>query len=350
MRFERSVTRPARRRAWLALPVAMALALAACGSNDTKSAGGPAASTSSGTGGAGGGTATTAKPADPALPTAKIVATESGDAYTYQAPTELPAGKVLVELTNNGKLEHQATFAKLKQGVTYAQVDEVLKGPNAATALAFVQLYGGPNAVGAGKTGKVVVDLTPGEYYIVCAIPDDKGTPHISHGMVQKVTVGGSGSSGTTATTAGKGSTAEIPTAGTITLHDFSVELPAGFTGQGWYAVANEGKQPHEAAAYQLAPGKTASDFTTFQEQADNAAQGKGSPPLTQPPITPAGGVAAADPGITQWVYLDLDKANNYIFVCFIPDVSQGFKPHWMEGMITPWPSPGGTSATTAKK
>ncbi|MFN8038066.1 MAG: hypothetical protein U0Q07_02550 [Acidimicrobiales bacterium] len=329
------------RRGWtIALLVAAAAtAVVACGgdggSGGSRSGGSAAVSPTAG--------GATTEPADPAMPRVTITAEESGDAYTYAGLTDLPAGPVLVELTNKGRLEHQATFARLKDGVTYSQVDEILHGANPTLALALVNLSGGPNAVGPGATGKVVVDLTPGDYYVVCAIPDEQGKPHISHGMVQKVKV-------TAATSATTPAAKAVPSKGTITLQDFSVILPDGFTGQGWYEVVNEGKQPHEAAAYRLAAGATSADFQAWQAQADAATAGKGAPPSTPPPFTAAGGVAAADPGVTQWVHLDLDPANRYLFVCFIPDVAKGFTPHWMEGMLTPWPSsgagPGSTSAT----
>lgn len=34
------------------------------------------------------------------------------------------------------------------------------------------------------------VDLTPGEYILICFVPDAKdGKPHVAHGMMQRVTI-----------------------------------------------------------------------------------------------------------------------------------------------------------------
>ena len=41
-----------------------------------------------------------------------------------------------------------------------------------------------------GVVNDVVVDLTPGEYALLCFVPDaGDGKPHVAHGMVRQVTV-----------------------------------------------------------------------------------------------------------------------------------------------------------------
>lgn len=309
------------------VPVSTGWLLAACGSSGTASGGGRADAAKD--------SASTASTAPvPNVPSIKITAEEAGTTYTFTGPTEAQPGPVLVELTNKGKLEHQAGIAKLKAGVSTQQAEDVLKAPDPSPLFILVDFLGGPNAVGADSTGKAIVTLTPGDYYIYCFIPDAAGKPHLAHGMVQRLKVGGSASSGTTRAA----STPPVTSAGQITMKDFSVELPSDFMGKGWYKVVNEGKQPHEAAAYTLQPGKTVADFKTWQT-ADDLFLKKEGPDPGPPPMTPAGGVAAANPGVEQWVYLDLDPTKQYFFVCFIPDVEKGLEPHWMEGMITPWAS-----------
>jgi hypothetical protein len=317
----------------VAVAVAASAVLAACGSSTPTTPSGAGGSAGSVTGSSGATKGTT--PADPNIPAVKLTASESGDMFSFNGPSETAAGPLLVELTNNGKLEHQAGVAKLKDGVTFDQVDQTFKGPNPTLALALADLYGGPNGVAPGATGKAIVNLPAGNYVVYCFIADDAGKPHVAHGMYKQLTVT-AGSTSSTGTTKAADPVAAV---GTITIKDFSVILPDDFTGQGWYKVVNEGPQAHEAVAYQLAPGKTAEDFKTFQSASDDAAAGKGTVPTTPRPIIPAGGAAAVNAGVDQWVFLDLDASQHYVFVCFVPDVSKGFVPHWSEGMITPWPT-----------
>jgi uncharacterized cupredoxin-like copper-binding protein len=307
----------------IAFTAAIGLAASACGSTTTTTA--PPTTATPGS------PPTSAAPApDPQLPTLQLTANESGDMFTYRGPTQATAGPVLLELSNTGQIDHQAGIAKLKPNVTPDQVEQAFKGPNPSVALALVDFSGGTNGVAPGKTGKTVVQLTPGDYEVYCFIPDMMGKPHVAHGMFQRLTVTAGGPAGTAP---------PVADAGTITMKDFSVILPDDFTGKGWYRVVNEGQQPHEAGAFQLAPGKTVDDFKTWQAAADAAAAGKGPGPTTPPPIMSAGGAAAASPGVDQWIQLDLDPSQHYVFVCFVPDVTKGFTPHWMEGMITPWPA-----------
>ena len=49
---------------------------------------------------------------------------------------------------------------------------------------------GGISAMPKGAVGYVSVNLPPGEYALMCFLPDAKdGKPHLAHGMVKQFTI-----------------------------------------------------------------------------------------------------------------------------------------------------------------
>ena len=168
--------------------------------------------------------------------------------YSYDAPTEVPAGLVTVNSTNTGAEEHQATIVRLNDGVTLDQAlgtfaQDELEG------FKLVTLHGGPNAVAPGSALSTTQELAEGNYFFVCFIPSPSdGIPHVAKGMLKEFTV-----------TPPAGEAATAPEADAqVVLDDFSYTLPADFNGQGTVEVVNQADQPHEMTMYQLAEGATA--------------------------------------------------------------------------------------------
>ena len=91
--------------------------------------------------------------------------------------------------------------------------------------------------------------------------------------------------------------------------------MPPNFKGHGTFEVFNAADQTHEMTMYKLAEGATLADVQGFFTSE--------TPPAGPPPISPAGGSAAAAPGTSIFVPLDLD-AGNYVMVCFVPDAASG--------------------------
>ncbi len=289
-----------------------------------------------GTTGTGAGTATTAgrtgTTVDPAaaLPALALRVVENATGatkYGYEGPSSITAGNVLVQLTNGGTEEHQAGVGRLKDGVTYEQLDQAVAA-NPELAAGLLDLRGGSAAVGPGAVGKSIVSVTPGKYVVFCFVADATGQPHLAHGMIHRFEATPGAGAGTTV------APPPIAVAGTITLQDFGILLPDDFTGKGWYEVRNVGRQLHEALGYELAAGVTPKDFDTYMRTYAQT----GQPPAGPPPYTAATGPSAASSGTTQWVHFDLDPAKRYVFVCGIPDFEKGLTPHFMEGMVTYWP------------
>ena len=117
-------------------------------------------------------------------------------------------------------------------------------------------------------------------------------------------------------------------TKGTITLGDFVFEPPAGFDGNGTYAVENQGNEVHELALFKIADGKTLDDVKGFILTPPGT-----PPPAGPPPFTEVGGTVGLSHGQTAWLDLKLDPGD-YAMFCFFPDPNKDDMPHALEGMI----------------
>jgi hypothetical protein len=107
--------------------------------------------------------------------------------YSFQLSQPLSAGRHLIRVENAGGQPHEVAIIKLKPGKTpmdFAQWGEKPVGPSPAT------IHGGVSGIMPGTHAFVDVDLTPGEYGLLCFVPDSKdGKPHFVHGMVQTIKV-----------------------------------------------------------------------------------------------------------------------------------------------------------------
>jgi hypothetical protein len=78
-------------------------------------------------------------------------------------------------------------LVKLEPGKTAAEAVawmEKMDGPPPMT------LSGGVTGIDPGVEAQVALDLTAGEYALVCFLPDrGDGKPHVMHGMITQITV-----------------------------------------------------------------------------------------------------------------------------------------------------------------
>lgn len=244
--------------------------------------------------------------------------------YSFEGPSTAAAGWVTFHLQNVGMELHHMTVIKLN-GVPYADFAAGLMpnatGDNMSGGMHMggpaPEPMGGPNTVGPGQTFNATLNLTEGEYALVCFIPGADGMAHATHGMTKKLTV----VKGTGAAASAPGSNA------TLTLHDFAFTPGANLTaGHHVIQVLNTGPHHHEAALVKLHENKTAGDFL--------AAFAPGAPP-GPPPADGAGGIAPM--GVNQTAYFDVDLTpGNYAFICFEND---GTAPmlHAQKGMVLPF-------------
>lgn len=229
--------------------------------------------------------------------------------YQFELPDSLPAGPTLFHFTNDGSQLHHVTLVKLEQGKTLADFTALPPGPPPA----WVVFMGGPNAARPkGGQNEAVVDLSPGNYAVICVIPDKDGKPHMMKGMVKALTVTPS-------------SEARIMPAGdlslTLTNYAFTFSTPLT-AGPHAIRVVNNGTQPHEAVIFRLQSGKSGEDIANW------VSTGMQGPP----PGAPVAGISPMAPGKENTLLLKL-SAGDYALVCFVPDAKDG-KPHVAHGMI----------------
>ena len=175
-----------------------------------------------------------------------------------------------------------------------------------------VTWVGGANAVPPGGSEEALVELSPGEYLIVCFMPSPDGTSHVMKGMVSTVRV----DAGTPTT--------DLPAPdATIEVKDFQIAMPEGFTGSGLVEMRNTGSQPHEVIFVRANDGATIADAFAWY----------GGDQSTPPPFTFAGGLGSAEPGSSSYARLDL-RPGTYAAVCFLPDVMGDMQAHAAHGMV----------------
>jgi hypothetical protein len=250
-----------------------------------------------------------APPATPAAFAPEILTVTASD-YKFDAPDQIPAGLVTVQLVNRGPSPHHVQLLRLTEGKTPVDFQAALqKGALPTWALP----AGGPNPPEVGGTSEVRLPLEAGEYMMVCFIPDTAGVPHMAHGMVRSLRV----TPATEAVASIAATTADVE----MTLVDYDFKLSAPLTpGRHVVRVTNSAKQPHELVFVRLAPHKTPADFARWGEHQVGPAPG-----------TLHGGISAIMPGTVADVSVDL-PAGDYALICFVPDMKDG-KAHYVHGM-----------------
>jgi hypothetical protein len=253
---------------------------------------------------------TDAPASSPAAATPEILTVTASD-YKFEAPDQIPAGLVTIQLVNRGPSPHHVQLLRLTDGKTLADFQSAMQKGQMPT---WAMPAGGPNPSAIGGTSEVRMPLEAGQYVMVCFIPDSAGVPHVAHGMFRPLEV-------TPAVV--DASTAAADTAADVrmTLVDYDFKLSGPISpGRHLVRVTNTAKQPHEIVFVRLEPNKTPADFARWGEHQVGPAPG-----------TMHGGISAIMPGTVAYVPVDL-PAGDYALLCFIPDVKDG-KAHYIHGM-----------------
>lgn len=235
--------------------------------------------------------------------------------YSFEAPTDITAGRYWVTLENYGKELHHLQFMRLNDGFTFHQLFiEIQTDPD--EALAKMTFPGGVGAIEPGKTGTVVIDLEEGLYVLADFLPDAEGVPHLALGMLSPLRVAPNPHA---PTLNASGPEPHL----SVTLRDFSFSLPPEIKeGPQLWKVTNDGPQLHEIMLVRLSDGKTITDVIAFM----NA-------PAGPPPFESIGGMQALSVGKTGWVHLDL-LPGVYAALCLLPELQSGHS-HLEMGMVT---------------
>lgn len=107
--------------------------------------------------------------------------------YSFTLSTPLTAGTHTIRVENDGAQPHEVEIVRLAPGKSAADmavwVDRQY-GPPPGEPL------GGVPAIPVGAHADITENFTPGNYALLCFVPDVKdGKPHAAHGMVKQISV-----------------------------------------------------------------------------------------------------------------------------------------------------------------
>ena len=289
---------------------------------------------------------TDAQDATPAGGDYPTVAFTARDYAFVDLPASVAGGLTRLSMTQEGPSDHHAMFMRLNDGVTADDFMTALQAGDFGALLGAATSLGGPNAGAVGATTNVIVDLTPGQYMVVCLVPDEEtGMPHAAMGMLTPMEV-------TESAAASEPPESDV----VIDLVDFafaglSSEVAAG---KHTWAITDTGAQLHELVVYKMAEGvpysvaesiflappaasPEASPEGMEEMPGEVASPAADSSPAAggPPPFVAVGGIAPMNPGITNYLEVDL-TAGDHFAICFIPDFETG-APHFALGMIMPF-------------
>jgi uncharacterized cupredoxin-like copper-binding protein len=233
--------------------------------------------------------------------------------YTFDGlPDTLEAGATTIRLTNGGPAPEMHHVAIIRLGDGHTAQDLMAAVPTGKLP-AWAEEAGGPNVNSIpGQLSVATVELTPGNYLVVCFVPGPDGVPHIAKGMARPLTV-----------IAATGEPAALPAADVrIDLADYNFAVsPALTAGHHVVEVSNApGTQSHEVIIVRLEPGKTPADVVKFVETMDGP-----------PPAAFIGGVSGVSPAFRNTFEVDLTPGE-YALICLLPDATDG-KMHAAHGM-----------------
>jgi hypothetical protein len=228
--------------------------------------------------------------------------------YSFQRPSELPAGWVRLDLEFQGREPHHLQLFRLTGDHTTEDLVEALAGNHSIPDFAIS--VGGPNYASGGGMSSAYVLLEEGEHALLCVIPDREGVPHFVHGMAMTVTV------------TDEGNDAE-PAAATldVSLDDFRFEKGAWAAGEHIVRARNIGMQHHEAVVLRYHEGGNFSEVL-------RAFSPEGTGP---PPADFVAGTSGFDAGAEIRFVLRLEPGE-YALVCFLEDSATNL-PHFALGM-----------------
>jgi hypothetical protein len=110
--------------------------------------------------------------------------------YSFESARPMTPGKHTFLVTNTAQQPHELVLLRLAPGKTVQDFGKWattgrMKGQPPALPL------GGVGVIDGGGSGAFTVDLAPGDYGLICFVPDAKdGKPHLMHGMMKQITVG----------------------------------------------------------------------------------------------------------------------------------------------------------------
>jgi hypothetical protein len=121
----------------------------------------------------------------PAVPIPDADITVELDDYRFDLPDRLDGGSTLAIANTSASEAHEFVIARLDGDTPIGAVADALDDHAPLPALAL----GGLQAIPPGTTQHLQLDLDPGRYVVLCAVPSPDGTPHFRAGMIEELTV-----------------------------------------------------------------------------------------------------------------------------------------------------------------
>lgn len=119
-------------------------------------------------------------------PTADVTMTLAD--YSFTSSTPLTAGQHVVRVENAATQPHELVIVRLADGKT---PDDLMAWGATYEGDLPGATMGGLAAIKPGGSAYVNLDLTPGNYVLLCFVPDKgDGKPHVMHGMMHPFTIG----------------------------------------------------------------------------------------------------------------------------------------------------------------
>jgi len=120
-----------------------------------------------------------------AEPTADVTMTLSDYDFVLSAP--IAAGRRTIRMVNGAAQPHEAFIARLAPGKTAQDAMAFLEKMSGEPPIIPI---GGATGLAKGRAMSFAADFTPGQYVLLCFVPDAKdGKPHVAHGMVKTIEV-----------------------------------------------------------------------------------------------------------------------------------------------------------------
>lgn len=250
-----------------------------------------------------------ATPAKAAVADPRVITVVARD-FAFQAPDEVPAGLVTIQLQNRGSNLHHMAIVKLDEGKTLQDLFAAMQGGGAPPAWAHDM--GGPNAPDPGSDANATLFLEPGSYALLCFVDIPDHVPHVMKGMAKPLRV-----TPAVVPAAARAITGDV----TMTLSDYTFTVSKPITrGVHTIRVENPAAQSHEVELVKLAPGKTLQDLMSWIAN-----------PQGPPPGSAIGGIAGMQHGAVQSFTYDF-VPGTYGLICFLPGPDG--RPHFMHGMM----------------
>jgi hypothetical protein len=106
--------------------------------------------------------------------------------FTFAKP--IVAGHRILRVRNDGVQPHEVVVVRINPGHTVEEVAAWAEKPNGPPP---GMPIGGTTGLAPGAEDAVALDLQPGEYGLICFLPDARdGRPHLAHGMIKQFRVG----------------------------------------------------------------------------------------------------------------------------------------------------------------